>query len=82
MTHVGSNGSQIIDRIAATGYAARTWGENVAAGQPDAASVMQSWMNSAGHRRNILDPAFSDIGVGLAYSANGTPYWTQDFAAG
>ena len=41
MTHTGAGGTDAGDRIAATGYAWRTWGENVAAGQPDAASVMR-----------------------------------------
>ena len=65
-----------------SGYAWRAWAENIAAGQPDAASVVQGWMSSAGHRTNILNPGYTDIGVGLAYSASGVPYWTQDFAAG
>jgi uncharacterized protein YkwD len=82
MTHTGAGGTDAGDRIAASGYAWRAWGENIAAGQPDAASVMQAWMNSAGHRKNILDPHFTDIGVGLAYSTGGVPYWTEDFAGG
>jgi uncharacterized protein YkwD len=82
MTHIGANGSDAGDRIAAAGYAYRVWGENVASGQPDASSVMQAWMDSEGHRDNILNPRFTDIGVGLAYSATGVSFWTEDFAAG
>ena len=82
MTHTGAGGTDAGDRIAANGYDWQTWGENVASGQPDAASVMQAWMNSAGHRKNILDPRFTDMGVGVAYSASGVPFWTEDFAAG
>jgi uncharacterized protein YkwD len=82
MTHAGAGGTDAGDRIAANGYAWRVWGENVASGQPDAASVMQAWMNSDGHRKNILDPRFTDLGVGLAYSAGGVPFWTEDFAVG
>ena len=41
---------------------------------------MNGWMNSSGHRANILNGNFTQIGIGLAYSANGTPYWTMDLA--
>ncbi len=54
-------------------------GENIAYGQPTAASVMSSWMNSPGHRANILSKNFTEIGVGVAKSKNGTIYWTQQF---
>lgn len=54
-------------------------GENIAYGQTTPASVMNSWMNSAGHRNNILSPNFTQIGVGLAKNSRGTPYWTQMF---
>ncbi|WP_228275638.1 CAP domain-containing protein [Gracilibacillus oryzae] len=50
--------------------------ENIAAGQQSAEQVVQSWLNSEGHRRNMLDPAVTHIGVG--YEANGD-YWTQMF---
>jgi uncharacterized protein YkwD len=79
MSHVGSDGSHADDRIERQGYSWTAWGENVAMGYPDAASVMDGWMNSRGHRENILSPHFTEIGVGLAYAADGTPYWTQDF---
>jgi uncharacterized protein YkwD len=83
MTHYSANGANGGQRIAAAGYAYRAWAENIAAGQPDAASAMDAWMSSTeGHRENILNPRYTDIGVGLAYSASGVPYWTQDFAAG
>ncbi len=54
-------------------------GENIAAGQPTAKAVMKAWMGSRGHRRNILDKRFRTIGLGLARSADGTPYWVQNF---
>lgn len=57
-----------------------TWGENVAGGQETATEVMNAWMNSQGHRGNILTCNFTMIGVGLAYN-EGVPYWTQMFAA-
>jgi uncharacterized protein YkwD len=83
MTHYSGSGANGGQRIAAAGYAWRAWAENIAAGQQDAASAMSAWMGSTeGHKENILNPRYTDIGVGLAYSANGTPYWTQDFASG
>ena len=54
-------------------------GENIAYGYPTAAAVMKAWMNSPGHRSNILNRQFTKIGLGLARSADGTPYWVQDF---
>lgn len=53
--------------------------ENIAYGQRTPAEVMNSWMNSPGHRANILSRSFNQIGVGAAKSYNGTLYWTQMF---
>lgn len=55
------------------------WGENIASGQNTPEEVVNAWMNSEGHRANILSPNFGKIGVGYVTSANGTPYWTQLF---
>ena len=76
-----SDGSDPGDRIGREGYSFSTWGENVAAGYRSAAAVMQGWMTSPGHCRNILNPAFTEIGVG--YVSGGARYdqfWTQVFA--
>jgi uncharacterized YkwD family protein/spore coat assembly protein SafA len=54
-------------------------GENIAMGQMTPAAVMNAWMNSPGHRANILGVSYAQIGVGLAKSQNGSPYWTQEF---
>jgi len=54
-------------------------GENIAMGQPTAASVMSGWMNSPGHKANILSKNFTEIGVGVARDSSGTIYWTQQF---
>src|SRR5687767_5143310 len=62
-SHYGPDGSTPSSRIAASGYRATTWGENIAAGQRDPASVMQGWMNSPGHRATILNASFREIGV-------------------
>lgn len=76
MSHTGSDGSQPGDRIERAGYSWSTYGENVAYGYSSAKSVMEGWMNSSGHKANILNCDFKEIGVGLSGSGN---YWTQDF---
>lgn len=54
-------------------------GENIAYGQRTPAEVMNSWMNSSGHRANILSTSYTQIGVGLAKTSSGVCYWTQMF---
>lgn len=54
-------------------------GENIAMGQRTPEEVMKAWMNSPGHRQNILNSNFTEIGVGYAVNERGTPYWTQMF---
>ncbi len=56
----------------------QTAGENIAKGQKTAQAVVNSWMNSEGHRKNILSPNYTEIGVGYS-QGNGTTYWTQLF---
>jgi uncharacterized protein YkwD len=53
--------------------------ENIGMGQTSASEAVSSWMNSSGHRANMLDGGHTRIGVGVAYSSNGTPYWCQQF---
>ena len=48
-------------------------------GQPSASEAVRSWMNSSGHRANMLGSGYTRIGVAVAYSSNGTPYWCQQF---
>lgn len=79
LSHQLSGEPDVGTRIRRAGYDWRGVGENVAAGQTTARAVMRSWMNSRGHRRNILNCRFRHIGVGLAYATDGRPYWTQDF---
>jgi uncharacterized protein YkwD len=66
------------DRISTCGYH-YSWGENIAEGFPDAASVVNAWLNSAGHKANIENPSFVATGLGAAQAANGAIYWVQDF---
>ncbi|WP_055489121.1 CAP domain-containing protein [Streptomyces sp. TP-A0356] len=76
MSHTGSDGSSPGDRITRAGYNWSTYGENVAYGYATPEKVMAGWMSSPGHKANILNCAFKEIGVGFAQPDN---YWTQDF---
>jgi uncharacterized protein YkwD len=81
MSHSGSNGSNPAARIRAAGYPWINWGENVAVGYSSPSAVMNAWMNSPGHRANILNPNVREIGIGIA-QAPGTRwgfFWCQDF---
>ncbi|MFD3696846.1 CAP domain-containing protein [Streptomyces sp. NPDC058646] len=78
MSHTGSDGSDPGRRITRAGYVWSTYGENVAYGYSTPAKVMEGWMNSPGHKRNILDCSFKEIGIGLAQPGH---YWTQNFGA-
>ena len=57
----------------------RAAGENIAKGQKTPAEVVKAWMNSQGHRENILNSKYTEIGVGVAKDSKGTLYWTQMF---
>jgi uncharacterized protein YkwD len=76
MSHTGSDGSDPGDRITRAGYSWSTYGENVAYGYATPEKVMAGWMSSPGHKANILNCSFKEIGVGLAQPND---YWTQDF---
>jgi hypothetical protein len=80
-SHTSLDGRAFNQRITAAGYLYSTCGENIAAGYSSPQAVMNGWMNSPGHRANILNSAFCDLGVGYAFgsSSNYGHYWTQDF---
>jgi uncharacterized protein (TIGR03000 family) len=67
------------DRVRAAGYQGFGWGENIAFGMPTAEAVMETWMSSKGHRGNILNESFNEIGVGVAVDDRGVPFYTQVF---
>lgn len=67
------------DMMKSFGIKYGTAGENIAKGQLSAQSVVRAWMNSSGHRANIMNPSFTRIGVGYYQTGNGTNYWTQMF---
>ncbi len=75
--HTDPDGLSPWDRAAKAGIT-DLGGENIARGQADAAAVMEAWMNSPGHKANILNCDFKTLGVGV-HLASGGPWWTQDF---
>lgn len=68
-----------VDRLTAVGYQWQAWAENVAYGQASPASALSAWMNSSGHRANILDAGLTELGTGYARDAEGRPYYVQVF---
>ncbi|MEG4007177.1 CAP domain-containing protein [Microcoleus sp. Pol11C1] len=85
-SHTGKDGSSLGSRISATGYQFSAAAENIAAGYSTPEQVVSSWMNSSGHRANILNPNLKEIGIGYYFLADDTGtenwnhYWTQVFA--
>jgi len=77
-SHVSPSGGTFTSRASAAGYSA-AMSENIAWGWPTAEKVVSEWMNSAGHRANILNCSAVVVGVGAAKKADGTIYWTQVF---
>ncbi|WP_031485147.1 CAP domain-containing protein [Streptomyces bicolor] len=75
--HTDPDGASPWDRAAKAGIT-DLGGENIARGQADAAAVMEAWMNSPGHKANILNCDFKTLGVGVHFGSGG-PWWTQDF---
>ncbi|MGA5063974.1 CAP domain-containing protein [Streptomyces exfoliatus] len=77
--HTNPDGEGPGERVTASGYPWSTYGENIAKGQSTPEQVMDAWMNSPGHRANILNCDFKEIGIGV--HTEGGPYWTQVFGA-
>lgn len=75
--HNSPDGRTPWDRIKAAGYA-DPGAENIAKGYATAQAVVQGWMNSPGHRANILNCKLTAVGIGVEFGAGG-PWWTQDF---
>ena len=85
--HTGSTGSKLGDRVSSEGYKWSYCAENVYAGGSTPEKAVEGWMNSTGHRNNILSPKSKEIGIGYYFLANDTGdtnfkhYWTQVFAS-
>ncbi|MQY03344.1 sigma-70 family RNA polymerase sigma factor [Actinomadura macrotermitis] len=80
LDHRGAGGDDPGDRITAAGFRWSAWAENIAQGQATPPAVVSAWMNSQGHRANILNCRSTMVGVGVVRGAGG-PWWTQVFAA-
>ena len=78
-SHTRPDGRHFATALTEAGVSYRGAGENIAWGQKTPEQVMEGWMNSAGHRANILNEKYTSIGIGYYSSANGTNYWTQLF---
>ncbi len=80
-SHTNPDGQSPFDRMKAAGISYRTAGENIAAGQRTPQEVVNAWMNSEGHRANILNASYTRLGVGYASGSGAySTYWTQCFA--
>lgn len=80
-SHTNPDGQSPFDRLRNNGINYKTAAENIAYGQKTAEAVMNGWMNSSGHRANILNKNVKELGVGAVKNQNGTIYWTQVFIA-
>ena len=89
-SHSGKDGSRLPGRVAKQGYSYRSAAENIAAGQETAREVVASWLQSSGHRKNILDCGMSETGIAVVHQPDDRPfdgsgyalhyYWVQVFA--
>jgi uncharacterized protein YkwD len=73
-SHTSRDGRTAGDRITAAGYSWQTYGENIAWGYSSWSTAITGWMNSPGHRANMLNPRFKEIGLGV-----NNRYYVQDF---
>jgi len=76
--HVNPEGQGPGTRLGLMGVSWSAYAENIAMGYVDADEVMAGWMASEGHRTNLLNPAYTHVGIGVRWAAGG-PFWTQDF---
>ncbi len=84
ISHTGSDGRTMRERVDAAGYAWSALGENVAAGEPTVERAIDGWLASSAHCANILNPKFKDIGVACVVGAPGAryrSYWAMTLAA-
>ncbi|MBX2861912.1 MAG: CAP domain-containing protein [Leptolyngbyaceae cyanobacterium MAG.088] len=80
-SHTSLDGSSIADRIDDSGYIYSSAGENIAAGHDSVEAVVNAWFESPGHRENLLNPDYVDIGFGLSFNSSSEfgSYWVQEF---
>lgn len=78
--HEDTHGDRAGERVEDAGYQWSRFGENIARGQDSVFEVVDGWMHSPEHRENIMDCRLHQVGLGLAFADDRTPYWVQDFA--
>jgi uncharacterized protein YkwD len=81
-SHTGSDGSSFSQRIYDTGYTGSPMAENIAAGGTDPANIVERWLASDGHCRNLMMPTATEIGVGFTYGGNWGTLWVLKVARG
>ncbi len=79
MGHTGSDGSSPDERVEEAGYTWSRCAENVCVGYRTPAEAVQGWLESEGHCRNIMNPAYREAGAALARGRDRRPYWTVVF---
>ena len=80
LNHTGTDGSTFSERIRDTGYRLSTAGENIAVGYRTVQSVVQGWLQSSGHCRNIMNESYTEVGLAVAIDQDGRRYWSASFA--
>ena len=78
--HINPKGQGPEERLNRDGYAWRAYGENIGCGQDVPEKILTAWMNRNEHRENILDPTYSEVGIGLFQGGECRYYWTALFA--
>lgn len=82
LAHTGSDGSNLQKRLERVGYRYSTAGENAATNYYSPADLVKAWFDSSGHKANLLNPDYEDLGVGFSVDLkSGTTYWIQNLGA-
>lgn len=79
--HDNPDGKTATERMREAGYTGRFTGENIAVGQDTPQEVMEAWIDSPGHCSGIMNPNFTELGVGFFKTSTKGPWWTQNFGA-
>ena len=79
-SHTNPAGVGPLERLERAGYPWKAFGENIGCGQDSPEKILLFWMNSSDHRDSILDPAYTEVGIGLVRGGECRTYWTALFA--
>ena len=78
-SHTNKQGQRPWHRLSAAGVPYSSAGENIAMGYQSPQAVHTGWMNSSGHRQNMLKPSWTRVGIGMIKCKGSKPYWTEVF---